>query len=144
MLPEGADAVVMLEYTAEHPDLTLEVRRAVAPGENLLTPGEMCRPGSCSSSRGRGCVPRTWGYWRRWESPVKGLKKAPGGHPLLRRRDRPGGAAPGPGQVRDANAHLTAAQVREGGGLPLLLGIIPDDFAALRAALAAAEQATPT
>ncbi|MGB8874408.1 MAG: molybdopterin molybdenumtransferase MoeA, partial [Desulfobaccales bacterium] len=27
MLPEGADAVVMVEYTAEHPDLTLEVRR---------------------------------------------------------------------------------------------------------------------
>jgi len=45
---------------------------------------------------------------------------------------------PGPGQVRDANAHLTAAQVREGGGLPLLLGIIPDDFGALRAALTAA------
>ena len=40
MLPDGADAVVMLEYAAEHPDGTLEVRRAVAPGENVLTPGE--------------------------------------------------------------------------------------------------------
>ena len=37
MLPPGADAVVMIEYTAEHPDGTLEVRRAVAPGENVLT-----------------------------------------------------------------------------------------------------------
>ena len=35
MLPPGADAVVMVEYTAEHPDRTLEVRRAVAPGENI-------------------------------------------------------------------------------------------------------------
>src|SRR5512139_247594 len=40
MLPPGADAVLMIEYTAEHPDGTLEVRRAVAPGENALTPGE--------------------------------------------------------------------------------------------------------
>ena len=40
MLPAGADAVVMIEYTAEHPDETLEVRRAVAPGENVLPPGE--------------------------------------------------------------------------------------------------------
>src|SRR5450759_4418951 len=36
MLPTGADAVVMVEYTAEHPDGTLEVRRALAPGESML------------------------------------------------------------------------------------------------------------
>ena len=45
---------------------------------------------------------------------------------------------PGPGQVRDANAYLAAAQVQAWGGLPLIKGIIPDDFPALRAALAAA------
>ncbi|MCX5893453.1 MAG: hypothetical protein NTW80_10885, partial [Deltaproteobacteria bacterium] len=45
MLPDGADAVVMVEYTAEHPDLTLEVRRAVAPGENVLQPSEDVQAG---------------------------------------------------------------------------------------------------
>ena len=45
MLPDGADAVVMVEYTAEHPDQTLEVRRAVAPGENVLQPGEDVQAG---------------------------------------------------------------------------------------------------
>ena len=45
MLPMGADAVVMIEYTAEHPDQTLEVRRAVAPGENVLQPGEDVQAG---------------------------------------------------------------------------------------------------
>ncbi len=40
--------------------------------------------------------------------------------------------------MRDANAYLAAAQVQAWGGLPLIKGIIPDDFAALRAALAAA------
>ena len=42
---------------------------------------------------------------------------------------------PGRGQVRDANAYLAAAQVSQWGGIPLIKGIIPDDFPALRAAL---------
>jgi molybdopterin molybdotransferase len=45
---------------------------------------------------------------------------------------------PAPGQVRDCNAYLTAAQVEEWGGIPLLQGIIPDDFTALKTALTAA------
>ena len=40
--------------------------------------------------------------------------------------------------MRDSNAYLAAAQVAEWGGLPLMHGIIPDDFAALRKTLAAA------
>jgi molybdopterin molybdotransferase len=40
--------------------------------------------------------------------------------------------------VRDANAYLAAAQVIQWGGIPLIKGIIPDDFNSLRTALAAA------
>jgi molybdopterin molybdotransferase len=49
---------------------------------------------------------------------------------------------PRPGQVRDSNAYLAAAQVAEWGGLPLMHGIIPDDFTALRQNLAAALDAS--
>ena len=49
---------------------------------------------------------------------------------------------PGPGQVRDSNAYLAVAQVAEWGGLPLMHGIIPDDFKALRNTLAAALDAS--
>jgi len=45
---------------------------------------------------------------------------------------------PAPGQVRDSNAYLTAAQVAAWGGVPALKGIVPDDFPALKTALAAA------
>ncbi len=139
MLPEGADAVVMVEYTAEHPDQTLEVRRAVAPGENLLTPGQDVPAGKLLFEAGARLRPQDLGLlaalgitqltaYRRPRVAI--LSSGDEIVPVARR--------PGPGQVRDANAHLTAAQVREGGGLPLLLGIIPDDFSALRAALAAA------
>ena len=57
MLPEGADAVVMVEYTAEHPDQTLEVRRAVAPGENVLKPGEDVGRGAALRGRGKVAPP---------------------------------------------------------------------------------------
>ena len=64
MLPTGADAVVMVEYTAEHPDGTLEVRRAVAPGENVLTPGEDVAGGRRSFRPAGGCAPRRSACWR--------------------------------------------------------------------------------
>ncbi len=40
MLPEGADAVVMVEYTSVLDDTTIEITRPVAPGENVLKPGD--------------------------------------------------------------------------------------------------------
>ena len=40
MLPDGADAVVMVERTQKTTDNEIEVMRAVAPGENVLQVGE--------------------------------------------------------------------------------------------------------
>jgi molybdopterin molybdotransferase len=138
MLPPGADAVVMLEYTAEHPDGTLEVRRPVAPGENVLQPGEDVRQGEVLFPAGSRLRPQDLGLLA-----ALGVARVP-----VFRRPRvailssgdeivPITHKPAAGQVRDSNAHLSAAQVAEWGGVPTLLGIIPDDFAALKTALAA-------
>jgi molybdopterin molybdotransferase len=141
MLPEGADAVVMLEYTAEHPDGTLEVRRAVAPGENVLAPGEDVAAGATLFPAGRRLRPQEIGllaalgvthltvYRRPWVAIISS------GDEIV-----PLNGRPGPGQVRDSNAYLAAAQVEEWGGLPQMYGIIPDDFNALQQTLAAAQE----
>jgi molybdopterin molybdotransferase len=142
MLPAGADAVVMLEYTAEHPDGTLEARRAVAPGENVLSPGEDVNRGEALFPAGRRLRPQEIGLLAALGvTRVKAYQKPrvaviSSGDEIVSLD-----AAPGPGQVRDANAYLAAAQVAEWGGLPLLHGIIPDDFATLRKTLAAALEA---
>jgi molybdopterin molybdotransferase len=139
MLPPGADAVVMLEYTAEHPDGTLEVRRPVAPGENLLQPGEDVRLGEVLFPGGSRLRPQDLGLLA-----ALGVTRLP-----VFRRPRvavlssgdeivPITEKPAPGQVRDSNAHLAAAQVAEWGGIPAISGIVPDDFEALTGALAAA------
>jgi molybdopterin molybdotransferase len=139
MLPEGADAVVMLEYTAEHPDGTLEVRRAVAPGENVLSPGEDVSRGEALFPAGRRLRPQEIGLLAAlgvtrlvvYQKPRVGIISS--GDEIV-----PLEGKPQPGQVRDANAYLAAAQVAEWGGVPLGLGIVPDDFSALRKSLAAA------
>ena len=138
MLPPGADAVVMLEYTAEHPDKTLEVRRPVAPGENVLQPGEDVGRGEVLFPAGSLLRPQDLGLLA-----ALGVTRL-----TAHRRPRvaiwssgdeivPVNQKPGAGQVRDSNAYLAAAQVAQWGGIPALKGIIPDDFSALKSALAA-------
>jgi|UniRef100_A0A7V6A417 molybdopterin molybdotransferase len=139
MIPDGADAVVMVEYTNETPEGTLEVRHPVAPGDNVLHPGEDVRGQEPLFPAGR-----------RLRSQDIGLLAALGVTRLrvfltprvavLSSGDEivPVTKQPGPGQVRDANAFLAAAQVREGRGIPILKGIVPDNREALHAVLAEA------
>jgi molybdopterin molybdotransferase len=139
MLPEGADAVVMIEYTAEHPDGTLEVRRAVAPGENVLAPGEDVARGEPLFPAGRRLRPQEIGLLAALGIRRLAVYKNPrvviisSGDEIVPLYEKPR-----PGQVRDSNAYLAAAQVAAWGGLPLMYGIIPDDFDALRNTLASA------
>ncbi|MCL6621907.1 MAG: molybdopterin molybdotransferase MoeA [Syntrophobacterales bacterium] len=139
MLPAGADAVLMVEYAAELPDGTVEVRRPVAPGENVVQPGEDVRAGEVLLAAGRRLRPQDLGLLA-----ALGVTEVP-----VHRRPRvavlssgneivPLEAHPRPGQVRDANAYLTLAQVEEAGGVATYSGIVPDDAAALRTALGAA------
>jgi len=139
MLPPGADAVVMLEYTAEHPDGTLEVRRAAAPGENVLKPGEdvargetLFPAGRCLRSQEIGLL-AALGITRLSVYQKPRVAVISSGDEIV-----PLDGSPRPGQVRDSNSYLAAAQVAAWGGLPLMHGIIPDDLAALQKTLAGA------
>lgn len=143
MLPQGADAVVMVEYTAEHPDRTLEVRRPVAPGENVLQPGEDVRRGEVLFPAGRRLRPQDVGLLA-----ALGVISVP-----VHRRPRvaiistgdeivPVSQAPGPAQVRDSNAYLAAAQVEDEGGEPVLWGIVADNYSSLKNALTGALEET--
>ena len=50
-VPAGADAVVMVEYTAQRGE-RVEITRGVAPGENVVPRGAEARQGSCLLDRG--------------------------------------------------------------------------------------------
>ena len=136
-LPPGADAVVMIEYTAEAMPGTIEVVRPVAPGEGLVRADEDAAIGQEIIPNGRVLRPQDLGMLaaagmtslRVHARPVvtifsTGDEVVPPDTEVLR-----------PGQVRDATAAALAALVADAGGVPVQGGIIPDDPGALERAL---------
>jgi molybdopterin molybdotransferase len=61
MIPEGADAVVMVEYTTVLDDTTIEIMKPAAPGENVLKTGEDITPGEVLFRKGAALRPQDIG-----------------------------------------------------------------------------------
>jgi len=136
-LPQGADAVVMVEHTQEAMPGTIEVVHAVAPGDGMVRADEDAAPGALLALAGRPLRPHDLGLLAAagvtgvsvWARPVVGILST--GDEVV----PPGTATLRPGQVRDATAFALAALVTEHGGTPQIRGIVPDDAPALDAAL---------
>lgn len=138
VIPPGADAVVMVEYTQEAMPGTIEVIRPVAPGDGVVRADEDAAVGEELVRAGRAL-----------RAQDLGLLAAAGVTEVeVHARPRVGILSTGDevvppeteqlavGQVRDATAVALAALVREAGGEPVLRGIVPDDRDALSQALA--------
>jgi molybdopterin molybdotransferase len=136
-LPRGADAVVMIEYTAEAMPGTIEVVRPVAPGDGVVRADEDARAGQEIIPNGRLLRPQDLGMLaaagvtsvRVHARPVvtifsTGDEVVPPETETLR-----------PGQVRDATAVALAALVADAGGVAVHGGIVPDDPAILESKL---------
>jgi molybdopterin molybdotransferase len=135
MLPGGADAVVMLEYTQIARADEVEILKAVAVGENVIAEGEDVRPGEQVIPAGVTLrAPEIGGLMALGITRVR-----------VGRRPRVGILSSGdevvspemetkPGQVRDVNAYTLSALVQEAGGTPQRFGIIPDRAEALQTA----------
>ncbi len=122
MLPEGADAVVMLEQTqAARPD-EIEILKAVAVGENILKAGEDVAPGSTVLPAGmRLGVAEIGGLMALGQLSVRVARKPRIG--ILSSGDEviSPGQTPAPGQVRDVNSYALAALVEQEGGIAVLI-----------------------
>jgi len=135
MLPENADAVVMVEQTQEVGPTTIEALRAVAPGENVVQIGEDVRTGDPILAVGHRLRPQDLG----------GLVALGIASVRVARRLRVGivsggdelvapSQEPGRGQIRDINSYTLGAMIRRDGHVPCLAGIFPDEYAALESA----------
>ena len=118
VLPPGADAVVMIEYTQGAMPGTIEVVRPVAPGDGVVRADEDAAPGAELVPPGRPLRAQDLGMLA-----AAGITSVP-----VHARPRvtvfstgdevvpPGTADLRPGQVRDASAVALAAMVTEAGG----------------------------
>ena len=139
MLPEGADAVVMLEYTQLAQKNEIEIFRSVADGENLIHIGEDVSQGQVVQSQGTILRPaEVGGLMALGITRVRVMQKVRVG--LISTGDEiiDPHQAPRPGQVRDINSYTLGALVEMNGGIPIHYGIIPDTFDALKTSAARA------
>ena len=139
-IPPGADAVVMVEYTAEAMPGTIEVVRPVAPGDGVVRADEDARPGDAIIPGGRPLRPQDLGMLAAAGVTSVTVHRKPV-VTIFSTGDEvvpPDTAELKPGQVRDATASALAALVADAGGEPAYGGIVPDEVGALEKALRAA------
>jgi putative molybdopterin biosynthesis protein len=142
-LPEGADAVVMVEQTSRQGDKVL-VRRPVVRGENIRAAGSDIHKNETVLKKGRVLGSREIGALAAIGLTEVTVYKRPRVAVMSTGAEvvAPGEALP-PGKIYDINAHTLSAAVLESGGKPINLGIIPDKkdklTQALKQALASAD-----
>jgi len=129
MLPEGADAVVMVEYTQKVEDGVVEICRPVSPLENVILPDDDVKRGQAVLHKGSLLRPQDLGI-------LAGL-----GISMVNVFTRPKAAIistgeeivdiskkPESGQMRDINSYTLGGLCMKLGVEPIYLGIIRDRF----------------
>ncbi|MXV77107.1 molybdopterin molybdotransferase MoeA [Candidatus Poribacteria bacterium] len=127
MMPDGADAVVMQEVTEFDGD-TVKVFESVAKSGNVRFTGESVKVKDCVMSNGKPLRPPEISMMASlncasvavYRKPVVAIVST--GDELT-----PIGEALKPGKIRDSNRYGLYAQVQNAGGIPIDMGIAPDD-----------------
>ena len=130
MLADQADAVVMVERTQPADSRSVEVLRPVAPGENVIQAGEDVCAGDLLFRHGHTIRPQDIGGLL-----ALGIDNVP----VIRRPKVaivstgdelvPPDTRPESGQIRDINTYTIAARVTQCGAQPVVIGLVPDEYA---------------
>lgn len=129
MLPAGADAVVMVEYSEKLDDATIAIYKPVSPNGGIMNVGDDVQKGQLLYAKGH-----------RVEAKDIGMLAAVGkDQVLVCRQPRvtilstgdemiPIHQIPKPGQVRDINTHALSAFVKQSGAMVHRTGLVQDIY----------------
>ncbi len=132
VMPEGTDAVIMVEDTWDVGDGIIQVRSAARPGQHVRPAGEDVTIGQIVFPAGHGIRPYDTGALATYACtsvPVRDVSVGliPTGSELV-----PPGTHPEPGQVVESNMEMTAAFLSALGVTPVMYPITPDSPDAIR------------
>ncbi len=138
-LPSGADAVVMFEQTQPVDTVTIEVVKPVAPLENVVQAGDDIKKGEVILARGHRIRPQDMAALAGvgitgievFERPKVAVIST--GNEIV-----PADSVPAPGRIRDSNSYNLEGLISQSGGVPVKMGIIPDEYGRLRETFATA------
>lgn len=127
-VPDGADAMVMIEYTEDYGDGTVGILKPVAPGANMVYRGDDVKPGQTVLGAGKQLMAQDIGALAAMGisrvpvaiQPVVGVIST--GDELV-----PIEEIPGPGQIRDVNSALLRAVMLRAGAKVTEYGIVKDE-----------------
>jgi molybdopterin molybdotransferase len=143
-LPQGADAVVMVERTRLLDDGRVRIEdKAPRPGQNILTRGREMRQGERVLQQGTVLRPQEFGLLATVGRTTVRAIPAPRvailstGDEVVEAAERPGS-----GQIRNSNGPMLVAQTARAGGIPKYLGIARDRVDHLRSLVAEGLQAS--
>lgn len=130
MLPQGADAVLMLEYAQEAGPGMIEAQRSLAEGENVIERGDDVKAGEVLLRQGHRLRPQDVAVMAGigiTHAPVYERPRVS----IISTGDEvvPPNARLAPGQVRDMNSFTLSGLIQDAGAIPIKLGIFKDDFA---------------
>jgi len=134
-LPEGADAVIRVEDAVEG-DGRLRFSAPASPGDNVRPIGQDITVGDTVLEKGLILGPAEIGllamigHTKVLVHPKPKVAVMATGDELV-----PPDRTLAPGEIRDSNSYAVAAAVEAAGGRSVRLGLIPDNEAALRAAI---------
>lgn len=131
-LPEGTDAMVMIEYAERFSDGTVAIYRPSAPGQHIIFRGDDVKPGETVLKRNSVVMPKDIGALAAlgisqvpaYKKPTVGIIST--GDELVPVDEQPGG-----GQIRDVNGAMIRSAVQSAGGEPVFYGIVKDEYGAL-------------
>lgn len=131
-IPEGCDAVVMLELVKEKKkdggDI-IQLKRSYLPGDNISFRGEDTKQGTVLAQKGTYINPgiiallATFGYKQVPTSKKPRVGVIATGSELLQ-IDEP----LEPGKIRNSNAYMVNAQIERAGAIPIYFGQFSDHF----------------
>ncbi len=136
MVPEGADAVVMIENTSDANEQHVNIMKPVTSGQNVRYRGEDVRTGETVLRAGTVLGPGEIGLLASFQRSFLTVFRQPTvailstgdevveiDEPLTR------------GKIVNSNSYSLAAMVREAGGKPVIPGIVGDTEEAIREAI---------
>lgn len=143
MLPEGADAVVMVEHSEPFGGDQVAIYDAVSKGRNVIEIGDDILLGATFLKKGKRLraqeigVLASMGFvkvpvYRPWKVTIlsTGDELVPAGQPLK------------PGEIRDSNSYTAAAQCEKYGLEVVSRRILPDDEHLIRSAIGEAKESS--
>lgn len=139
MIPDGADAVVMIEHTNKMDDRTILINSEVAPGDNIVTIGEDVSKGEVVIKKGTKLRPYEIGVLSGIGCSDIDVFKRPKiavistGDEIVSCDEQTKA-----GQIRDINTYLLHALIIESSAEPICYGIVRDEYDELKSTVSKA------